>query len=200
MNKKGVLGLDTARQFILLILIVAVIAFALVILLGTLKPVTEDLGEERSDSLFNESQTMNQSVTVLDSFDLGLTRYNCAVTNITYNGSRTLPSTNFSVDSSLCTVIYLSSGTTFPNGTAVNVTYSFTARSASAKNILQNVSAGTERFFQDAETWFILLSVVIIILIIAVVVVAVGRFGQGGAVGTGNAISGGTRNTEFEGL
>ena len=97
-NKKGVLGLDTARQFILLILTVAVISFAVVIALGTLNN-----------------------------------------TNILETGS---------VEANQTT------------------------------NVLRNVSGGVERFFQDAGTWFVLLSVVIIILIIAVVVVAVSRFGQ----------------------
>ncbi len=65
-NKRGVLGLDTARQFILLILTVSVIAFAVVIALGTLN---------NTNILEAGSLEANQTTNVLRNVSGGVERF-----------------------------------------------------------------------------------------------------------------------------
>ncbi len=54
-----------------------------------------------------------------------------------------------------------------------------------AGSIINNTSEALADFFEDAGTWFTLLSVVVIILIISVVIVVVNRFGGTGGGGGG---------------
>ena len=65
-DKKGVLGLDTAKQFILAILIIAVIAFATIIALATLND---------SNVLTPGSLEANQSTNVLQNVSTGVSEF-----------------------------------------------------------------------------------------------------------------------------
>ena len=148
--------------------------------------------------IYESFSPLNDSLRQLVADTLGFTNPICTIITVS-NVSDVIAASNYDVVG--CKMRYAGVAGGVYNNTRVNVTYSYNAKSPTAANVLQNVSGGTERFFQDAGTWFILLSVVIIILIIAVVVVAVSRFGQTtGRTRRGNIISGGVRSSEFQGL
>jgi len=183
-NKKGVLGLDTVKAFMLIILVVVVILFSMVIALSSLRDAAENVEPTTTNTIVNETLTAaNDTVFTPTSVTGGEQRKEtCAITSLNNaSGGEDIPVSNFTFDTTLCTITMI--GGTF-NATDVNITFSNNFLTSSAANeVLTNISGGALDFVGNTSTWFSLLSVLIVILIISVVIMAVNRFGGGGSRG-----------------
>ena len=177
-NKRGVLGLDTAKRFILIILIVSVIAFAMIVALVSLRDTAENVEPTTTNTILNETLTAPNDTVVTPTSVTGTEqrKRSCTLTSVNnLSGGEDILSTNFTFDTSLCTLIMI--GGTY-NATDVNISFTNTfLTSNDANEILLNVSGGTLDFFNNTSTWFSLLSVLVIMLVIALVIMAVNRFG-----------------------
>jgi len=178
MNKKGILGLDTAKLFVLAILVLVIISVVTLIVLDSVGDVQEDA---YGGALSNTTTTTVINVTG-GVYPTGLSSANtdCTLTvSIMTNAStgNTVPSTNYTITG--CTIGCVLGGCKNYNNSLWNVTGTYTQPSAS-KYIVYNTSSSLSDFFEDSGTWFTLIGVVIIILIIAVVIVVVNKFGAGG--------------------
>jgi len=184
MEKKGMLGLDTAKNFVVAILVVAVVGFALIITVSTLNDSADDTLPEYSVTTVNETiSSVDETGETLAAGSLtGLRDIACSISVITNaTGGESINTANYTTsDNSVATacVVSAAAGANY-NATNWNVTYSYTYITAYASNALQNVSSGTSDFFDNASSWFALIAVAIIILIITIVILGVNRFGGG---------------------
>lgn len=170
-DKKGVMGLDTAKAFIIGILtlvILGVLAMVILVQLNStslVNPDTNIVTNETDGFVNSTSYTLNYAnVGTAGSF---------AITGL-INGTSglTIPLGNATV----------SSAGVVTNATEVNwnnVSISYTYQTPSnTQNVITNATSGLSSFYSSTAVWLSLLGVVIIILIIASVVVVVNRFGS----------------------
>ena len=179
MEKKAVLGLDTAKLFVLAILVLTIISVITLIVLDSMSDVQ---GNAYGGALSNATTlTSVNSTSVAYPKGLSSSSLDCvltvtAVTNA--SDGLLIPSTNYSIID--CTISCTEDSCELYNNSLWNISGTFTNSSAS-KVITYNTSSAISAFFSDAGTWFTLIGVVIVILIIAVVIVVVNRMGTGGA-------------------
>jgi hypothetical protein len=182
---RSILGLNTVKAFIVVLLSLAIIAIVTIIILGALS--SSNALPQLNGNVINETTAfINQTVDTLNvlnnaSFS-GVT--NCAVT-IAYNSSSNLiiAPGNYTVNSGACT--WTNATAVVWNNTLVSYTFSYNSvLDNQANSIGGNVSGGITSFFTNSSTFFALLGVVVIILIISLVVVVVNRFGGGESSGT----------------
>lgn len=179
-NKKGVMGLDVARAFIvglLTLVIIGVLSMIVLVQLGNTNIVTADVNDG--------------TVTGETGAYINATGYTVAQATATGFASPTLTNlTNYTDGTSIglgnatissAGVITNATTTTWAN---VSVDYTYTYTTASdTQNVITNGTDGLADFFSNTTVWLSLLGVVIIILIIAAVVAVVNRFGSGAAGG-----------------
>jgi hypothetical protein len=174
MNKKGQVGLDTAKAVMLTILIVGVIAFVAILALSNLGNTNAARTSSGVITVVNETLT---TVTETGENLVIATRPDVICTlGIIVNQSNTavIPAANFTQAN--CNLAHLGGGQAF-NNTNWNVSYTYTYNTFG--DVESNITTGTASFFNNSNTWFALLSVVVIILIISIVIFAVNRFGGG---------------------
>ena len=186
-DRRGQLGLDTVKAFMVLILVVAIIGFLIVVVMTSLESSADTLGA----TITGESQ-INITLGVITETPITIVNpanskaVTCSVPAC-INGSESdatdeaISTGNYTISNTDngCTIAVAAGASAFNfSGATWNCTYSFTYEDASAQNMLRNVSSGTSTFFADADTWFTLLSIVIIILIIAIVIFVVSGFGR----------------------
>jgi len=177
---KSILGLETIKVFIIVLLSLAIISVVTLVVLGALVNTNLAPSGIQSASALNESGWINTTAyTVTNSNLNGFT--NLAVTTaINGSGGEVITAGNFTVAGSSIT------GTGQVNYSNANITYTYGSNNL-ARNGVESVTANTSNglvsFFGNASTFFALLGVVVIILIISLVVVVVNRFGAG----SGNA-------------
>jgi len=181
MNKKGVLGLDTVKGFMLILLVVGLIGFLTVIILSNLNTTTDTILTTQTGGVANESLTSvdaaGENLAVRSFSDY---RNLACVVSACINDTAevVIPITNYSTSYNGCHVSWAGSidDTNNFNSTNWNCTYTYTYVNPEASEVYGNITEGTTKFFSNATTWFTLLTVVIIILIIAVVIYAVNKF------------------------
>ena len=179
--KKSILGLNTVKAFIIVLLVIAIISIVTLVILGAITSPTfvQNTGATISGTNVNETLTKvnetAQSLTV--STQIG---DSCTIIQaVNASNGYVISSTNYTTANGACTIALNSSQPTF-NNTLWKVTYSFTYKDPSTTYITSNVSSGLLGFFSSSTTFFALLAVVVIILIISLVVVVVNRFGGEG--------------------
>ena len=178
--------MDTAKAFIIALLVVAVIAFTLVIALGELSKATPN----NAISVDNETTSVNVTEIPVALSVAGFEGSSCNVVRITNETDTPLfNSANFTFSQGDCTIAYSGgAANVMINNTLWNLTYTYThLYQGSSGEVIGNVSVGTTFFFANATTWFTLLAVVVIILIISLVIFAVNRFGGSSSIGGGGS-------------
>jgi len=182
-DKRGVAGLDTAKAFMLLLFVVAIIGFIMIIAITELN----DVGVAKTSgnvNVVNESGYINSTGYVFDGAsapDVSFDQTSLVVRNA--SSGQVVESGNYTVASG--TTLVNATAVTYPN---VNIDYSYTYNQFAS--VEGNVSDGVTNFFGDATTWLALLSVVVIILIISIVIFAVNRFGGNETSQRGEGLSG----------
>ena len=179
-DKKAVLGLDTAKLFILAILTLVIVSVVVLIVLNSLGEIQPDV---YGGALANATTLTVVNVTG-GVYPTGLSSANedCTISvSVMTNASSgdIIPSTNYTITD--CTIGCTSVGACdLFNNSLWNVSGTYT-KTSDSKYIVINSSSAVSDFFEEVGTWFTLLSVVIIILIISVVIVVINNFGGGNA-------------------
>jgi len=181
-DKKGVLGLDTVKVFMISILALAVIGVAIIIVLNTLDE-SDVVREGKSGTNLNDTLT-----TVAESGEY-LTNYTLesAVCTVTYvqnaSSAEVISSGNYTTSN--CFIYYSGDDLTY-NNSNWNVSYTYTYDLNYAEGIQENVTEGIVDFFSNTTTLFAILVVVVIILAITIIILAVGKFGEGNGFNLGS--------------
>jgi len=184
MDKRGILGLDTVKVFILALMIIAILVIVSFEILTNLRDTTYNVAAaETTVSFTNRTTTLkiNDSVNVANPEKLTIPQGvlpNCAltITVITNTTGSTITSGNYTI--AACS-FYVSGTSGSSNNSFWNVTGSYTYDSPYVQSLVGNTTKGFTTFFSNVPTFFTLLGVVVLILIIAIVIVAVSRFGVG---------------------
>jgi len=179
MDKKGVLGLETAKAFLVLIMIVAIVVVAGVILLSELSDNSlADIQQARVHlvNTTTEADTVcgNSTGCYVDG-TRNLDNCVLTITEANNNSELVIESANYTVTGCLITGVGASNYTSV---WSIVGYYDYTDDSA-IQDTTQNVTGGFNNFFDNTSSWFSLLAIVVIILIIAIVIVTVNRFGTG---------------------
>jgi len=190
-NKKSILGLNTVKAFIVVLLSLAIIGIVTLVVMSSLN--TDSV--RTAGALTVTTLITNETVTAVDSGVAKTLAYgtnpdytNVVCTIISANNKTSAHLVN-STERTNTNCAIKSAGTYFYNNTDWYVTYTATYKDGSkVSGIANNVSSGISSFFGNAGTYFALLGVVVIILIISLVVVVVNRFGgEGENANTGGA-------------
>ena len=187
-NKKGQVGLDTAKAVMLTLLLIAVVGFAIIVLISSLS--NSDVSKSSSGSYLVQNESVNGDVDDNPATIVWLTsaegKSDVKCTGVIFVNETGIKSSiadaNFTLTNNGCAVN--ASSETESDGTNATTwiaTYSYTYNLYG--DVTDNVTSGTQDFFANATTWFALLAVVVIILIIAIVIFAVNRFGGGNTAG-----------------
>ena len=164
-DKKGVFGLTAVQQFFAIILGIALLAYVIVIIMGTLNTTT--ILQSSTDSIINESVTATDAGVALGAN----TNPNCqASITVVRNASTatTIAAGNYSVTG--CTIRNLTSTYSYAKWN-VTYTYSYDSHSqVNSKNILSNTSSGISGFFSSINPVYAILAVLVIILVLVVLV------------------------------
>lgn len=183
-SKKGVLGLNTVRAVMLLILVVAVIALTIILTMVSLRDVAEDLDLD-SGSTNNESITptsVGSGASLTPATDNRENRQ-CTVVSIN-NHTAVIQTGNYT--ESNCFITNLTSEIL----STWNVTYTWSYSAPTTRNVERNVTEGVVDFFTNTGTIFAILIVVVIILAIAIIIAVVSRFGGGTGIRRAGATGG----------
>jgi L-asparagine transporter-like permease len=175
-NKKGQLGLDTARNVMLALLIIGVIAFAIIIMFVSLKDTNVSTTSGSSTVVNETGGFLNASGYTVDEA-LNFDDFSMTVIQVR-NGTNGSALASSAFTSTNAGVLFNATSDVYPT---IQVDYSFTYNQFSP--LSRNITSGTADFFSNTGTWFSLLAIVVIILIIAIVIFAVNRFGGGSVSG-----------------
>ena len=165
-NKKGVFGLNAIQQFFAIILGIALLAYVIVIIMGTLQDTT--ILDKTSNSVYNETGayinttgytlaqsglTGFESIAIINAFNA--TSGNVIVpNNYTLNGSKLYSATDYAYSN-------------------VFIAYSYKQDSniqLDIDSITSNTSSGVAGFFSDISPVYAILAVLVIILVLVVLV------------------------------
>lgn len=202
MDKKGVLGLDTAKAVFIWFLILAILAITIVLALASLRDVTEDI-DKTSVSIINETviPVLNASNSPNNLAFLASDQYRNAIcSNWLFTNATTLPiednTTNIPNKTNAGCSFAVGEESIWVNSTlGWTVSYDVTYSSPESNLILQNISGGlTNSFFNQTGTIFAIIIVIVIILAIAIIIAVVTRFGAGSGIGSQG---GGSSTSQF---
>ena len=193
MDKKGVLGLDTARQVMLFFLILAVLAVTIFLALTSLRDTVEGIDTTTvavtNESISSRTDGASSDFAYAPSDDYRLATCSGLVVSNTTSGVA-VSTGNYSVTTGRNCAITGTAGTQYANAT-VYATYSVTYANPETNLIVKNISgAMTNDFFDQTGTIFAILIVVVIIFAISIIIYAVSRFNAGG--GGGGSVGGGS--------
>lgn len=187
MNKRGIAGIDGAKAFIVMLLIVGVLAFCFIIISTILADTAGRTDTITSYGITNETITAN-NVTLGGNTTTFNTRPNVIPSTVSLSGvlvnnatapGLLIPASNYSVSAGVITFTGSGSGW---QGQLVKVTATGSYGIPSGANaISQNISNGTGAFFSNSSTMFVLLAVVVVVSILVIVLIYINRFNSGGA-------------------
>jgi len=169
-DKRGVFGLNAVQQFFIVILGIALLAYVIVIIMGSLNNTT--ILPYASTSALAESGLANGGINN-SGYVLGasLTQPGFAgpaittITNIT--SSLLIPSNNYTL---VGNIIYNSTATVW-DAIEVNYTYQYySVYQKGTSGLLANVSTGITGFFGAVNPVYAILAVLVIILVLVVLV------------------------------
>jgi len=173
MEKRGQVGLDVAKNVMLVLMIIGVLAFAMIIVLASVN--NSDVASTSSGTLQNQETLATVTETGEDLTVSTLPDVACSLLSVTNASSgTTIPASNYTQTN--CNLAFTIGDVLGINNSNWNVTYSYTYNSFDRTS--GNVTGGVASFFSNTTTWFSLLAIVVIILIISIVILAVNRFGN----------------------
>jgi uncharacterized integral membrane protein len=174
-NKKGQVGLDTAKAVMFAIFVIGIMAFALIVIIGnandtSVAQTSSGVFNVRNETLITVTET-GEPFIAADAYPDVACSTVFGVINAT--SGTVIPTTNYTQTN--CRIAFTTGNSLGINNSNWNVSYSYTYYLFGTA--AGNITGGTVGFFSNTTTWFALLAVVIIILIIAIVIFAVNRFG-----------------------
>jgi len=165
-DKRGVFGLNAVQSFFAIILGIALLAYVIVIIMGTLSGTT--ILQSASTTTVNESGFANRTGYTLSTVNIAgfsspavVSVWNTSSGNLIPNGNVTISSAGVLTNA------------TNAEYTTVYVTYTYSSNSNSQSNlnaILGNTSTGISGFFQSISPVYAILAVLVIILVLVVLV------------------------------
>lgn len=175
-DKRGVFGLTAVQQFFIVILGIALLAYVIIIIMGTLNSST--IIPSQSNTVINETGSINATTAyvVQHVTDAGFTGFSV---NVIYNSTAGVVSTtNYTVNANGSIV-----GVGNAAWPSALITYNFgnqTRAQSNLNNILSNTSTGITSFFGAISPVYAILAVLVIILVLVVLVrvVSGGQEGQ----------------------
>jgi len=185
-DKKGALGLDTAKAVMVWFLVLAVLAIAIILALTSLRTSVEDV--DKSTATRNETLTaVNSSAVTFLSRTASNTYRNAVCSGHQFynatNATKSINSANYTLSSGNCGV--QATLTSNYNLTNWNVSYSVTYSNPETNLIVGNVTGAlTDNFFDQTGTIFAILIVVVIMFAIGLIIYVVTRFSAGGGMET----------------
>jgi hypothetical protein len=188
-NYKGILGLNTVKAFIVVILALAIIAVITLIVLGSLSTETMVTMGGRPIEIVVTNETTSSITQVPQNLKYATENSIVCSDFLIVNSSEgiLISSTNYTATSS-CTIAITSGANMSFNNSDWLVSYTANYKNRDEiQGVVANTSTGIIGFFGNSLTFFALLGVVVIILIISLVVVVVNRFGGEGGMGTTNS-------------
>ena len=185
MKKKAVLGLDTAKLFIIAILALVIVSVVVLIVLDELDDIQPNAF---GGTLANTTTSTVVNVTYV-TYPTGLSSSSpdCILTISAATNASTgdlIPTTNYTIDGCSISCPSTAASCYKYNNSLWNISGTYTTSSQS-KVMVYNTSGAISEFFEETGTWFTLIGIIIIILIIAVVIVVINRFGTGGGAFSG---------------
>lgn len=169
MNKKGVFGLTSVQAFFAIILGIALLAYVIVVIMGTLTNSSLLPSGSKSGSTTNESGSITSTGYQLATYNRpGYQPTLVRVINGTSN--KDIASGNWTLAGD---TIKNSSGTGSVEWQYVNFTYTYVYDSDFRKgtdNILVNTSGGVSGFFGNVSPVYAILAILVIILVLIVLV------------------------------
>jgi len=193
-DKRGVVGLDLAKAFLLILVLIAVIGFVTIVAVSVLDEAADTMLPIENVSVANETLTdvTSDSIDTLSAInkvkDPDCVWWICSNTT----SKEEIDLNNYTLfGKGNCSIIYAGKAGDAYNNSNWDCQYNYVYVRGEAHDVAGNVTTGISDFFADTGTWLTLLSVVVIILIIGIVIIAVGRFGGGVA---------GRRSDSVEGL
>jgi uncharacterized membrane protein len=177
-DKRGVFGLSSVQQFFAIILGIALLAYVIVVVMGTLQSSTVLPDASLSATVINESgSALASGYTLSNSSRVG---FQSPTIVHAINGSSGATIVNLTVSGS--GVVTNSSTDSYANA---NITYSYnydTDARANSERILANTSGGVTSFFSSVNPVYAILAILVIILVLLVLVrVVTGGAGVGGS-------------------
>jgi hypothetical protein len=174
-DKRGVFGLTAVQQFFAIILSLALLAYVIIVIMGTLQ--TSDVIPASSLAGVVINETGAHLNTSANSYTLALATTpgfaSPAITAIWANESTAyavlVPAANYTV--SALGVLTVATSKLNVSDVSVSYTYKYNSNYAnSANGILGNVSAGVTGFFSSINPVYAILAILVIILILVVLV------------------------------
>jgi hypothetical protein len=177
-DKKGVFGLTSVQAFFAIILGVALLAYVIVVIMGTLSSST--IIPLLSTSVVNESGSIaTAGYTLAGASIRGFSLTTISATNLT-GTFYVIPSANYTVNAA--GVVTNATPTTY-TGAAFSYTYGYYSSATNQLNqITGNTSVGITAFFGAINPVYSILAILVIILVLVVLVRVVT-----GGVGTGSS-------------
>ena len=167
-DKKGVFGLTSVQSFFAIIFGIALLAYVIIIIMGTLGGTA--IIPIASYTAINESiaRPTTAGITLATG---GLTRGTCSAITAIYNGTGGVAIALANITQTGCLVVNASSE--FALTANWLVSYHYTASSnfqGNLDSILTNTSTGITGFFSNINPVFAILAVLVIILVLVVLV------------------------------
>jgi len=182
-DKKAMMGLDTVKVVLVVLLTLGVIAIAMFVALTSLQPAVESLDRSNTGTVTNESTTKAMNYTWTYTFNTSISGQRnptCTITSV-INGTDgvSINSGNYTVPSTLggCNIKASTPSAGF-NSTVWKVSYTYVYASPDSYNAVSNITNGSVNFFKQIPTVFTILGVIVIILAVGIIIVAVMRFGN----------------------
>ena len=175
-DKKGVFGLTAVQSFFGIIIGIALLAYVIVIIMGTLGGTS--ILPQASNSFTAEQLSTNLTQTPQSVSKSTLSGFNgFAVTTLlsknTTGTYKVVPATNYT-STSAGTIAFVTTGIDVQfNNTLVILNYTYksdTQQQQNANNILGNTSSGISGFFSNINPVYAILAVLVIILVLVVLV------------------------------
>lgn len=168
-NKEAVFGLTAIQEFFVIILGLALLAFVIVIIMGTLNSST--ILAQPSSLNSNETVNMTEAgVALAASSNAGCVLTSVSITN--WTTEEILSSANYTINSPLPCYISAAADSEYKSKN-VNVTYTYSYNSqfnSNTQSILTNTSSGVTNFFGTINPVYAILAVLVIILVLLVLV------------------------------
>lgn len=173
-DKSAVFGLTSVQAFFAIILAVSLLAYVIVIIMGTLSNST--IIPTQSATTTNEAGFLNSTTYTLSS--AGTPGFSSASIRSIINTTSGLliPSSNYTLSAS---GVLTNTSVAWP-AVSINYTYSFNSiATVQTNNVLGNVSTGITSFFGAINPVYAILAVLVIILVLVVLVRVVTGRSQG---------------------
>jgi len=184
-DKRGIFGLNAVQQFFVLILAIALLAYVIVIIFGSLDQTTI-LVQDSGRAVANQTLTLNTTGGWIAeaASRQGCVITSCILTNATGSGVA-LGAGNYTLNSpSNCWINATNAGyLDIYNRSSVNasctISYNSNAQ-INTKAIMGNTSSGVTGFFSSVSPVYAILAVLVIILVLVVLVRVVSNPASGG--------------------